>query len=54
LILSSLGGENCSMEQITGSFKLVYRGIDGYDLLFSRIDGFGGSEERGGDARGGD
>jgi hypothetical protein len=34
------------VEQITGSFKLVYRGIDGYDLLFARIDGFGGSDER--------
>jgi hypothetical protein len=45
LILGNLlDGKN--MDQITGNFKLISRGIDGYDLLFSRIDGVGGTEQR--------
>ena len=32
------------MPQMDGTFKLVYRGPDGYDLLFERLSGFGDSE----------
>jgi hypothetical protein len=27
------------MSQLQGTFKLVYRGMDGYDLLFDAADG---------------
>jgi hypothetical protein len=32
------------MPQTEGGFKLAYRGIDGYDLLFERLGGGGDPE----------
>ncbi len=34
------------MQQMQGTFKLVYRGMEGYDLLFERFSGFGNAEGR--------
>lgn len=38
------------MDQVTGTFKLMSAGIDGFDLTFTQMDAFGGEFVRHGNS----